>query len=1813
MKNFRLNSNKEAEKIKLSRSRQWFFQFIQCSIENSPRFALISYACYTYFFLQILNLILSAPYQFNEATSAFKKVILIATLDVHDSRTLAYHICIAVYMAIVMLSFIFLHVKFKYLHFMAKAASKVWGFCFYIHPWVPFQFTVNSFLVGIYCSHTTDFMGEPDGSCSNTKSLIFMVYSIIGLISTILLTYTSLLASSAVVTRKLRLFTYSKWEHLFVITYFFAVQIVMIFCLDTENYGTLLSVMPLCGLAASALIFYTTMNFTNSIVMKIKVFGYSITISASIIFSIGQIHEATSFLESKTFLLIGVLIVFLSRLLLEGLRRQLHQILTTRTKNLKSPLHVIQQYIMFSEQLKKGITVANTDKITKTRQELILKGLLTQHLAECATVDCFCKNRSFLFDSIIDQHGDESVPELHDRVFLKYFFKDILDIGLHNFPDSIILSFAFAKCCMMKVGHINRAYTVLMKVRQSQPSIFNAFYVSYFQQTLRNTLTAFKQNDKSEFALIDSKFLEFEPFYAVFIEKLKKMTELAIQFINSLDRHEVMLVDIQTIGVSMITQEAEIEKLWKVFLQEYSTLFRRPYLLYGLFLFQVANQAYTGSKLLELYQKKYISSIDSRLRNPNFDTFDKANSTFFACIDGSKQRVGHLLYCSHNAEHFTGHARELLLKSNVTILMSDYFAENHNSFLLSHIDKGTQSILNRSRELLLKHKKGYLVPVVQRTSTYIDPKYGISYMAMLTKRPIFPEYIIMTHDGKIDGCTEKIGKLLGLDKVYSGESNTFKFQELCDEFDSLNRARNIELIFEKIWRLQNHMDQINDAQCRRCFDERGEPIAEYREEINTYLKICTDIRDGFVLRVKPFVATSPKLRALKTSAVDKREPQRHFTLECTFQEHFFMGNSKLIRLIVIETITDGDTIVLDTGAKKSLSFYDPVKKTMRSSSSHNQTLTESIPEDTGRASLRGVMEALNTKNFSMNFSGMKSSIASGQALPIQNHIIARFKGDQSKRVEFDASFETNRDNPFQKTFTERSPAEEGDDQKSYQTVSNFEHVLYDIENDKGHTVRRQGTNATDRNNQMTTSNFLAPGATTTNRRFIETDRGDVKDAVRLSEPANLFNADLPSRYLDREMNPIVSSNTMKKDDRNSTDKAFDSKSSKLKTPEGGGQPIRNAIKQIINQNFLEKKRMDQEGQTSIASSTTSSGLRSFAKQLETLVQSREYSPLLKNFRIWVTFTFIVVLSLCLATQMTNTNDINEINSQQAVVGFVYTRLESLVDISRYTMLFLLAEDGILSPDRHSGVFHDSDFESYCISQLQSSQDLLRDQNNQYKVYLSEINRELAQEVYDLDVYLLLYDQNSYLNITVPNIQSIDAIANVAYDLSTKEHVDFTMNSPTLQTVVRNSMDEMVVNIENSPERFIRQIEYELDNTLSNLITFAVISILLTFFLIIGFFRVMRKLYQKKHTFLNMFCALTIDEIIYMRSEIIAFQQLANMAYEGESKLIEFRARSQGEIHKQQVAKFSQQAKKSDQLFHNNKGHKLFKRGSAKNLNRQAYLKYIPLVYLLLVLIVIYVVIIVQFKSYQESEEDLIVSEYVSIDKRAHEQSMAYTGMYLLMVFGEDFSFRQDKILPNLERTVEQLYEFSSFLDNFDASTQESEKWGELINGNYCENLNATEKDFCQSVASGAATRGISGMDNFMRETYVRVLDFWKNNKENLTTEKKIEILSKNYVVDAEVIYHKYLRPAYEELLDLMLVTVHERSTFQSSLVIVLSVFLYVLYTVGFVAVLKMTELLKTDEINQRKILRTIPLQIIMSNMTIKKQLKRIFVDLRIIL
>lgn len=1814
------------EESGLSKPRLWFFRLIETSIDNSPRSSLLAYACYGYFYLHLLNIILSVPYPLNEVSSALKRVVLIATLDVHDTRYLGYHIFFGVYMCIVILLFILIQLPEGVLHFLSKPALRIWGLIYYINPWIIFPFTTNSFVVGIHCSDASNFLGQ-QGACDSVTRWVFLVYSIISLIFTLIMTFINLYASSTIVSRKWKLFSYSSWEHLFLIFYFFAVQIVMIFEYDSPNYGVIMGIMSLCGLLFATFLFYITMNFTHNVVMMIKILGYSINLTTSILVSLGQISSVKDFLETgataKTLLCLMVLIIFITRALLNIFRKKLQEIISTSTKDLKHPLHVFHQYIIFSAYLKHGAKFENSDKVRKTREELMLRGLINMHLETCINSDCYCRSRGYLYDASVNQQGDESVSELYDRVFVKYLLRDILEAGLKKFPRSFTLGFAFAKCSMLKLGHMNRAYSTMMSLKRDQNSMFEAFYIFYGQKQLRLITKLTKQNDTSPLGLVDSKFLEFEPFYADFTAKMKRYTELSLLFVDNIDRQEVALIELQTIGLQTVQVYHEIEKMWDEFIREYSESFRRPYLMYGLFLFLVANQPYSGSKLLEYYQKKYFDSRDGREKHTNFDTFDNMNANFFICIDGSKRRLGHILYTSHNAEDFTGYARELLLRSNVSTLMTKFFAVHHNSFLLSHIDKGTQNILLQSRELLLQRKDGFIFPILQRTSFYIDPKHGISYMAMLTKSQNPYEYILVTHEGFIDSFTEKVGKLLNLNKNVENDAKPIaKLQFLCEEFDSVNRARNVELLFEKNWKIQGRLNVVNDSRCQRYFDESGNVVAEYREEINKYLQLSNDIKDGFILRIKPFEEANKQRKSFNGT---DRDDLPTYTVYCHFEEQFFMENTTFIRSIAIESITREGTKVIETGAKRSVSVYDPVKKAFRAdTTSDTHSMTQSIPEDIVGASLNKAIDNLKFRVGERNFTSMKSafSLASlpvGRTLSLQSNILGGLDHSFTKRSEISYTKRSETDHEIeimQNPYPQEQTEEEGND-KTYQTISNFGNNFTDNQSDRqpdasGHRPLAFGL---EKRARLSSQSFLAAGLPSTNRKLVENDKeyGTQKISLKKADLSNLFNADVPSRYLERSMNNNSTGNMKKIVEKESTGANVQvSKESKLLTKKDG-QAIQQVLKQIINQNYYDQKLI--EGQkSSIGSSTTSSGIRSFAKQVELLLKSTNYSSIIKRFQLFALVFFLALIGFWLAVEEIASTSLTAVAADQVVIKDSYERLEALVEITRLATYVLLEEQGIFEHTRLAGPFqHNSDYESFNLEQLQIAQSTLRTLNDNLRGDLTHISEELAKSVYDDFVPFTIYGDGTSDTLTLQSLQATSYVSSFAHDLSTLAKNHFDENNPVLKTILINSMDKLTVDAEEMPSKFIAQIDYSLDEDLAVLIIFAILSIVLTIISILIFAYVIRRLYIKKVAFFNLFCAVTPEELIYMKSEILAFQQIVSMAYLEEATLIEYRAKSQGALHNKAVGKLRQETKKTSAMIQNRGNHKFLKRGSTRHLSRRVYLRFIPLFYLFVIATVIYSAVLIQFKRFQTTEKELILSQYIGVEDRLHLHSLAMAGIYLLVSYNGQFSLRMNDITTELATILDKLYSYDEFLSSFNGESVESEEWSNIVHGNYCLNVSATLKDECETVGSGACTRGITGMDTFMNQVHTRILQTWLDSDGSMSRQQLKELLVQDGVEDSELMYTRYFYPAYIHFIEVMQSSITEATHEEAGLITTFSVLFYILSTIGILSVFALLNVLRKEDIELRKILRQIPIQIIITNATLKKALKKNFLDMRLLI
>lgn len=1798
--------------------KTWFFGLLEKSMQNCPRNPFISYLCYFYFYLQILSMLSNISFPLNTVTSAANTILKTVAVEIHEAHSMAFHIGVGIYMAIAILSLVCLHLPQNIFHRLSYAALRIWSFIFYINPWVLLQLSSYSFLLGLTCTEESNFLGNVNSDCRSAGNILFFVYSVCGLVFNFLIAVFSLIGPSAVITKKCLLFTYSHVEHTLLIVYFFVIQMIIAFTDVDKSHGLLIGILMLLGLAFFCFLFYRTMNFTNLYVMRLKALGYGLTLAVCLIETLSQNSDIQRFFESgatsKTFVAVTIFAAFFARFITGMIEKRLNFILGAGPKELTSPYDVLHQYMAFSRFLKIGIKVHNTDKLPLTQEEMKIKGIINHHTTNCKDAECFCKARSFLFDALIRQHGDESNEEIYDKVFLKYFLKHILETGHNKFSNSWMLTLVFVRCCFKKLGHVNRAYTLLTDLqRQGQSTFLDRFYARFFNDQIRARLRQVKQNSSYRLVQLDSKFKDFEAFFKEFVDKMKATTDLSLIFVTNLDRQELLMVTLQELGLAINKHHARIEKMWEYYIAEYSKDFHRPYLLYSLFLLHVANQPYKAMKLLQAYQVKYMDNFKGLGKYANFDTFDKQNENLFISASSSKRKLGDIIYTSANAEAFTGYDKNFLLNSRINVLMSKYFDGYHDKFLLSHIDKGTERILHRTRELFMRHRTGVLMPISIMVTNYMDPQHGLAFLAVINRRNVPHEYIFTTYDGKVDSFTEGIGGLFRLDKYLKSGDKTreLHFQALCKEFEMLNRARNVDILFEKKWKLLGGIESLSDAKCRSMFEADGEVAADARGEINDYLRLSRDIANGFILRVYPVSATAES-HSRDCSADINGAP---YVLECQFEEEFFLSNTTLIRTLVIRQISQEDQVIFGTSARRSGSIFDPLENRERKSS-HSGTVTNSlsIPEDTsdGRR-MKSALRRLESNGLPRHISSVNNSIHSEKFEHSKTGNLFHNLGDvlkESKGVNFEI--------PDMKSVDQ---SEKGGDQM-YQTIGNFSNIgeepagnVLDSLQFRNSPARRvqtgpnqlsQGSNSSEKSRQ---SNDGWNSPQTSMRKHLTLALGNAKE---LQENLREVEKNPERRLLNRSKG--ISGGIMEKDQGTSgneqefTNKALASRTSQL-VSKNGGRPIHNVLKLMINQKFNDKTKFD--AGTSLGSTTTSNGLRSLAKQIETMLQSTMRVTIIRHFKIYTVAFFISLVALWMVGQVFYSRTIPMMNDDLEGINLVYERLESMVDICRLSTYLLLTAETVFSIDRHKSDLGADDFEIYCLDQISTVEQELRTYNRDFRVLLAGVKPEIAHEVYNFNITLQLFDSDVNSQIPTTGLAIVDFIAGLGFEISKLSPSEITTDNPILKAIIENSLDDLVIRLEEDSTLFHEQIAHELDNIQSVLTIVTAISFLIYFFSLLFFAYVSRRLYNSNTAFFRTFTFLTNNEIFWMENDLKIFNKAIALSYSDESELIDFSSKMRGV----EVLAYHRMSEKKDLQNGKQNGGRAFKTASARNFNRRGWVKYLPFALILAILTALYASILSRSASFESDYKALILNEYSQAQQRLHSQSLSMIGLYLMIAYNGELNLRNNPISEELVTIMNELLDFSTFIKLYTASDHTSSEIDELINHDFCPKADAnfTSVSDCETIADGAVKRGLSGMDSFMQGVHQNIINDWVKSGGNMTIDQRRALLAEQSVIDSEAMYYHYLYPAYVKMIQHIQENVVNESAKEEEILTVISVFFYLLVVVGIAILLFTLDQMSNQSLRTRKILRMIPCQVILTNMSIKKYLKRTFPELKLII
>lgn len=157
-------------------------------------------------------------------------------------------------------------------------------------------------------------------------------------------------------------------------------------------------------------------------------------------------------------------------------------------------------------------------------------------------------------------------------------------------------------------------------------------------------------------------------------------------------------------------------------------------------------------------------------------------------ISGNKDSSGKVMKTGHGLKKCFGYDRSEVNSHNVTMLMTNMFANKHNQFLEQYYQTARTMMFNRERSLFAAHKTGYCFQVHILIKQMPSLAEGIQYVGMIKPQTSDNDFILTDMNGYIDSFTSGIGQLFNINPQLVKDNSNFNIQfiapELVEFFDS---------------------------------------------------------------------------------------------------------------------------------------------------------------------------------------------------------------------------------------------------------------------------------------------------------------------------------------------------------------------------------------------------------------------------------------------------------------------------------------------------------------------------------------------------------------------------------------------------------------------------------------------------------------------------------------------------------------------------------------------------------------------------------------------------------------------------------------------------------------------------------------------------------------------------------------------------------------------------------------------------------------------------------------------------------------------
>ncbi len=429
----------------------------------------------------------------------------------------------------------------------------------------------------------------------------------------------------------------------------------------------------------------------------------------------------------------------------------------------------------------------------KTEDELLLRGIVSRHKAECMDVDCPLQKPAgeLLYHPATEIESGGDKTNVRDKIVVLSLINSIFKERERRLGDQAgaCLHLIFGNFLFKEMGNIHMAIVEVMKAQKASPSYQQEISIYQLLRSIEEYLVKRyrHKNGDSKKAGDDGRdqrgpvqtaecwdvmvVIKFENWLFQLVKTVERCAAEHIEFWSHLESLLPDLNELNRLGLNILQSTKEIANIWRK-ISKINPNHPKALNIYGYYLRDIKNDLDTGQDYIERAVSINLHKSVADDMNNEFDIMF-AEDTAIIVINGCPEFLGKITKTNSGVFKLFGYNPYEIYGNDVSILMPGLFAQQHSKFMHRYFESGRQLLIQSENMLFAMHRNNYLICV----SVVIKPVASLvsavpNYIGLLRQIQKEFDFVLTDKHGKIDAIS------MGIYHTYNITANFIKENQI---------------------------------------------------------------------------------------------------------------------------------------------------------------------------------------------------------------------------------------------------------------------------------------------------------------------------------------------------------------------------------------------------------------------------------------------------------------------------------------------------------------------------------------------------------------------------------------------------------------------------------------------------------------------------------------------------------------------------------------------------------------------------------------------------------------------------------------------------------------------------------------------------------------------------------------------------------------------------------------------------------------------------------------------------------------------------